>query len=235
MNREQQEEAAALAAVGALEGEDLAAWERLTAGDPAAARLQAEFDDALAAWVADGADATAPEALRGKVMDAVFGQTPVTVESSRSTWGAWAAAAAIAILAVVGSAAITGQTETIVVRDARPDQRDLHIALTGYGDFASATAHVLWDSGQRGWYIQAAGLPALPETHRYRVWAVSADGELYDCGELPLRPGGFARRFVQPGDDLDSMQGFAVTVEPAGTSPTAPSTPAVLISPALRG
>jgi anti-sigma-K factor RskA len=93
----------------------------------------------------------------------------------------------------------------------------------------------LWDSGQRGWYVQADGLPALPSSHRYRVWAVDADGVVHDCGELPLSAGGAARRFVQPGDGIDSMLGFALTVEPAGTSPEAPSTPAVLFSPALQG
>jgi hypothetical protein len=134
------------------------------------------------------------------------------------------------MLALAGTSATTRQKESVVVRDLRPHPGMLHIPLAGYGDYAGVKANVLWDSGQRGWYVQAGGLPALPLTHRYRVWAIDAGGNVHDCGELPLRRGGLARRFVQPGDSLDSMQGFAVTIEPAGRTPAAPSGPAVLIS-----
>ena len=107
--------------------------------------------------------------------------------------------------------------------------------LGGYGDYAAVKATVLWDSGQRGWYVQADGLPALPDTHCYRVWAVDAGGTVHDCGELPLSTGGLARQFVQPGGGIASMQGFAVSIEPAGSSPSAPTSPAVLISAGLKG
>jgi hypothetical protein len=122
-----------------------------------------------------------------------------------------------------------------MVRDMRSDPQDLTVPLEGYGDYAGVKANVLWDSGQRGWYVQAAGLPELPSSHSYRVWAVCADGKLHDCGELPLRHGGLARRFVQPGDAIDSMQGFAVSIERADSLPSAPTSPAVLISAGLKG
>jgi anti-sigma-K factor RskA len=236
MKREQIEELAALDALGALDGEDVAAWERVCAEDPEAARLRDAMAAAAAqlAWV----DApSAPEALRRRVMDAVFGAADpeVTPANRLFGWSAWAAAAGIVLLALAGTAGTTALRESVVVRDVRPEARTLYIPLNGYGDYAAAKGCVLWDSGQRGWYLQADGLPALPSSHRYRVWAIDADGAVHDCGELPLSAGGAARRFVQPGDGIDSMQGFALTVEPAGTSPEAPSTPAVLISPALQG
>ena len=238
MNREQIEELAALDALGALDGEDLAAWERLQAGDKEASRLRDDLAGVAAhlSWLA--AEAKAPEALRQRVMDHVFGGAQTVRAASAGErplgWGAWAAAAAIVLLAVAGTSATTRQKESVVVRDARPNPMALHIPLTGYGDYAGAKANVLWDSGQRGWYVQAEGLPSLPDSHRYRVWAIDSGGEVHDCGELPLRSGGLARRFVQPGDAIDSMQGFAVTVEPAGSRPAAPTSPAVLIS-ALQG
>ncbi len=236
MKREQIEELAALDALGALDGEDVAVWERLCAEDPEAARLRDAMAAAVAPLVrADGPPA--PEALRQRVMDAVFGAAdPGANATDRFTgWSAWAAAAGIVLLAIAGTAGTTALRESVVVRDARPESGALYIPLNGYGDYAAAKGGVLWDSGQRGWYVQADGLPALPSSHRYRVWAVDADGVVHDCGELPLSAGGAARRFVQPGDGIDSMLGFALTVEPAGTSPEAPSTPAVLISPALQG
>jgi anti-sigma-K factor RskA len=236
MKREQIEELAALDALGALDGEDVAVWERLCAEDPEAERLR----DSLAATAmqlvrADGPPA--PEALRQRVMNAVFGagDPAVTPANRLFGWSVWAAAAGIVLLALAGTAGTAALQKSIVVRDVRPEARTLYIPLSGYGDYAAARGGVLWDSGQRGWYLQADGLPALPSSHRYRVWAIDADGAVHDCGELPLSAGGTARRFVQPGDSIDSMLGFALTVEPAGTSPEAPSTPAVLFSPALQG
>ena len=238
MNREQIEELAALDALGALDGEDLAAWERLRAGDKEASRLRDELVDVAARLSLLAADVKAPEALRRQVMDRVFGGAdPVRAASATGRtfgWGAWAAAAAIALLALAGTSATTRQKESVVVRDVRPNPLAPHIAMTGYGDYADAKANVLWDSGQRGWYVQAEGLPSLPDSHRYRVWAIDGNGEVHDCGELPVRSGGLARRFVQPDDAIDSMQGFAVTIEPAGSMPAAPTSPAVLIS-ALQG
>jgi anti-sigma-K factor RskA len=83
--------------------------------------------------------------------------------------------------------------------------------------------------------MQAEGLPALPATHRYRVWAIGEnDSEVFDCGELPAA-NGCARVFLSPDSRVGSMRGFAVSVEPAGSESTAPGTPMVLITPALRG
>lgn len=239
MNREQMEELAALHALGALDGEDAAAWAKLAAEDPEAGRLADEFASTAANLALLAPAATAPDALRRRVMDSVFGADPEKAASTReatpSSRLSWAAAATVALLAVAGAAAVTGQKESVVVRDARPSKSNLNIPLAGYGDFSGVKAGVLWDSGQRGWYVQAGGLPLLPPAYAYRVWAVCAKGDLHDCGELPLEADGSARRFVRPVDEIDSMQGFAVSIEPAGTQPSAPSTPAVLISPALRG
>jgi anti-sigma-K factor RskA len=238
MNRDQIEELACLDALGALDGDDVAAWERVRAEDAGASRLRDELSEVAARLSRADATAEAPAALRQRVMDRVFGGAsgPNTVASTqRFGPTAWAAAAAVALLALAGAAATTRQKESVVVRDARPNPQELNMPLEGYGQYAGVKAGVLWDSGQRGWYVQAAGLPELPATHHYRVWAVCAGGKVHDCGELPLRHGGLARRFVRPGDAIDSMQGFAVSIEPAGGAPAVPTSPAVLISAGLQG
>ena len=237
MTRDQIEELAALDALGALDGEDVAAWERVRSDDGEASRLRDELADVAARLSLLASQIEAPAALRQRVMDRVFGDGigRQTAQASRPFgYAAWAAAAAIVLLALVGASATTRQKENVVVRDMRAEPQNLTVPLEGYGDYAGVRANVLWDSGQRGWYVQAAGLPELPSTHSYRVWAVCADGKLHDCGELPLRHGGLARRFVQPGDAINSMQGFAVSIEPADSLPTVPTSPAVLISAGLK-
>jgi len=243
MNRENLEELAALDALGALDGDDVAAWQTASAENAEISRLRDEFTDIAARLSLLAAEVPAPAALRSRVMDAVFGAETQRANETQSNssndfvfgWPAWAAAAAIVLLALAGAAGTTARKESMVVRDARPDAGTPFVALSGYGDFRAAKASVIWDSGQRGWWMQAEGLPELPATHRYRVWAIDAGGVVHDCGELPLRHGGLARRFVQPGDAIDSMQGFAVTIEPAGGAPAAPTSPAVLISAGLKG
>jgi len=243
MNREHLEELAALDALGALDGDDVAAWEKLGAENSEAARLRDEFTDIAARLSLIASDVPAPAALRARVMDAVFGSESKrasetesnAADDSRSGWAAWAAAAAIVLLSLAGAAGTTARKESVVVRDVRPDAGAPFVALSGYGDFRAAKASVVWDSGQRGWWMQAEGLPALPATHRYRVWAIGEqDNEVLDCGELPSA-NGCARVFLTPDPRVSSMRGFAVSVEPAGSQPSAPGTPMVLITPALRG
>jgi len=240
MNREHIEELAALDALGALDGNDVAAWHKASAADASAQKLRDEFADIAARLSLLAAEVPAPAELRARVMDTVFGSEAKRANETEQNdssfgWVAWAAAAAIALLALVGASETTARKESVVVRDARPDAGAPFVALDGYGEFANAKASVVWDSGQRGWWMQAEGLPSLPATHRYRVWAVGdQDGEIYDCGELPTA-NGCSRVFLAPDPAIGSMRGFAVSVEPAGSKPQSPGTPMVLITPALRG
>lgn len=236
MNREQIEELASLDALGALDGDDVAVWQRVRAEDREASRLHDELTDLAARLSLLSSQIEAPAALRRRVMDRVFGsESAANTKAGLFGFAPWAAAAAIVLLALAGASATTRHKESVVVRDLRANPQDLNVPLEGYGDYAGVRAGVLWDSGQRGWYVQADGLPDLPDAYSYRVWAVDADGAVHDCGELPLREGGLSRRFVQPGNTIDSMQGFAISIEPAGTSPTTPTSPAVLISAGLKG
>lgn len=243
MTREQIEELAALDALDALDGDDLAAWSAIREADASAAKLRDELAEAVTGLALLAPAVEAPEALRARVMGAVFGaepqNSPSTTEAAAERtrgWSAWAAAAAIVALAVVGAAATTRQTESVVVRDERAEAGAPYVALTGYGDFSGSVASVLWDSGQRGWWLQAAGLPPLPPAYTYRVWAVGGDnGQVYDCGALLRHPDGLARRFLQPVGDISSMRGFAISIEPINATGSGPSSPAVLITPALRG
>jgi anti-sigma-K factor RskA len=240
MNREQLEELAALDAMGALDGDDLTAWEAACSANKDAAALRDEFAAAAAQLALLSAPAVAPAGLKRRVMNAVFADdTPAAQEAVRPNvsfgWPAWAAAAAVALLAIAGTASTTARKESVVVRDDRVVPGSPFVELAGYGDFGKSVATVLWDSGQRGWWLQAFGLPKLPSTYRYHVWAVCGNnGALYDCGELPPSRDGQVRTFLQPDQGITSMCGFVVTVEPSSYRGSAPSSPAVLITPGLK-
>ena len=99
MNRDQIEELAALDALGALDGDDVAAWEAAGKENPALLRARDEFADVAARLSLLAAEVPAPAALRSRVMDAVFGaEAKRANETERNEssfgWAAWAAAAA---------------------------------------------------------------------------------------------------------------------------------------------
>lgn len=241
MNVEQLEELAALDAMGALDGEDLKAWEAVCAANKEASALRDELAATAAQLALLSAPATAPAPLKRRVMAAVFADDTSVAEvagrpGASFGWPAWAAAAAVVLLAIAGTASTTARKESVVVRDDRAVPGSPFVELAGYGDFAKSVATVLWDSGQRGWWLQAFGLPELPASHRYHVWAVcGGSGTLYDCGELPRSRDGLVRAFLQPDQGLTSMCGFVVTVEPSSYRGPRPSSPAVLITPGLKG
>ena len=132
MNREQIEELAALDALGALDGEDVSAWQKLAADDAAAARLREELGDVTARLSLLAAPVTAPDGLRTRVMDAVFGDTTTAAQTESGGHGllAWAAAALVALLAVAGATSATAQRESVVVRDARGEAGAPFVALS---------------------------------------------------------------------------------------------------------
>ena len=142
MTRDQMEELAALDALTALDGEDLAAWERARGENPSALRLRDEFSDAAVQLCLLAPATTAPLALRQRIMDRAFGGqsagASVTEAGRPFGYAAWAAAAVVVLLVLVGASATTRQKESVVVRDARPDPQNLQIALEGYGDYAGA-------------------------------------------------------------------------------------------------
>ncbi|MFM8458267.1 MAG: hypothetical protein ACKOB0_04880, partial [Chthoniobacterales bacterium] len=73
MNREHLEELAALDALGALDGDDVSAWQKASSEDAGASRLRDELTDVAARLSLLASEVPAPSSLRARVMDAVFG------------------------------------------------------------------------------------------------------------------------------------------------------------------
>ena len=129
MTHDQIEELASLAALGALDGEDLVFWEETKISDPKAGKLQAELNDVAAQLSFLATETKAPDELRKRVMNTVFasdhdrkpGNTPVNPQSHLG-WAATAAVAAIAILALVGTAGIARKRYGSLALPAAPRQ-----------------------------------------------------------------------------------------------------------------
>lgn len=73
MNQDQIEELAALDALGALDGGDLALWEKESKDNPVVLLLRDEFSAAVAQLALLAPAATAPSILRQRIMEKTFG------------------------------------------------------------------------------------------------------------------------------------------------------------------
>lgn len=98
------------------------------------------------------------------------------------------------------------------------------IDLKGEGTFENATARVLW-SREHGMVFASTNLPSPPAGMAHHVWLL-AGGRMVHAGAVPSAGLGVAI-FPTP-SGIPAPVGAAVTVDPAGTTPAAPSKPPIL-------
>lgn len=86
------------------------------------------------------------------------------------------------------------------------------VRMTSTGNVQGAIAVVYWNPETRNVYLDAAGMPPLPEDKQYQLWAI-ADGDPVDAGVFD--PDG---NHLQIMKDIAEAKVFAVTIEPRGGS-----------------
>lgn len=243
-------ELAPLAALGALDGEDRAAFESELAASPAAQRELAAFEE-IAGRIGLASAPVAPSlALRGRVLAAAA----PTVQASARRWAPLAMAAAL-IAALAGVVALRAERDA-----ARREVADLNVAnqaareemaalrqrlareaavrellanadsrvasLAGLPAAPGARARVVWNAARREAVLLATGLPPAPAGKAYEVWVIAAAAPV-PAGVFQVDAEGKAVFHLPALDDIARVKTFAVTLEPAGGVP-APTGPMVL-------
>jgi len=250
MSHDVSETLAAVYALGALDGEDLAEFERhLGAGCAQCEVALRESREALAA-LALAAPPAVPPLLAP--LGAPAGR------ARRSPWVPWVAAA----VAVIAVAAFTGgfvaaryearlgqmARETVRIREqlqrdvaALSDQLAVYrsavellrdpatqvVSLRGLGPSAAATGRVVWHAVAGG-HLFVANLPRAPEGKAYELWTIG-EGAPQPAGLFQVDAQGRGSRRVEPVAGGTPVKVFAVTLEPEGGVP-APAGPMVLAS-----
>ena len=195
--------------LGTLPLEDRAAAERRIAREPAFAAMVAAWEGHLAGLN----DGFAPVAAPASVMDRVEARLfPVVARPRRTPWGmvlGALAGLAVAILAAVAFLPVATMRPAPVVAELRGDGQALVVAAR-------------WDAGARRLTVrQSAGGPA-GDGKDYQLWLIPA-------GQAPV-PLGLIRDgdLAVPVDALPEGTTLAVSLEPAGGSPTGQPTGPVL-------
>jgi anti-sigma-K factor RskA len=215
---------AAMYAVGALDGADLA-------------RFQAHLATGCARCAALVPDAGAPTPARPS--RAVHAGPHAAPGRVRGGWLRWAA---VSVVAVVAAAGLTGMYVASryearmghMVRDSLAQREGLHdllrdpatrvIDLQGL-QRAPASGRALWNRAKGG-LIVVSSLPPATGGKAYAAWTISG-GTPRPAGLFQVDARGrAAHRVAATGGDVDA---FAVTLEPAAGAP-APTGPMVLSS-----
>ena len=252
MSHEPFETLAAVYAVGALDGDDLAQFEAHLPGCAICQAAVRDAQDTLARAMLSAPPQAAPSGVR----DALVRR--VGRGAGRPSWRTWAIAISAATIA---AAALTGAyvaaryeaklgemaRETVRLKErvarneaALQEQVALYrgavellrdpatrvVDLRGQGPAPSASGRMIWNDAGGG-HLFVAGLPPAPAGKTYALWTIA--------GQTP-RPaglfgvdaaGGGAHRV--PREMAGAAQVFAVTLEPEGGTP-APTGPMVLAS-----
>jgi anti-sigma-K factor RskA len=242
---------AALAAVGALDGEERTRFEaHLAAGCGECEQRLDEFGAAAAALAWALPDAGVPTRLRDRVMARVAAERtradrpPALRPGPRPAPRFWPRVTGLAAAGLVGLVAwgiydtrstLERQQASIsrLERELR-DQRavtalvsgtDTSVApLKGTGAAQRADGWVTWSPSRKRGFIVLHNLPPLPAGRQYQVWVVAGQTSA-PAGVFDVDAIGHAALVVEIG--VDRPERFAITVEPTGGQQT-PSGPVVM-------
>ncbi len=208
-----------LYALGALDGEDLARFRDHVAGcDDCRARLR-EHERAAVELAASLPPIRPSPGLRARVLAAAAGPSRHG-RAIRWVAGLAAAAAAVLLAAVIG-----------LRRDLEKAEEELEFFRTasvafmkpnpGEPDAKSTSGFVL--HRDRDLVLVAHNLPKLPQKKVYELWAFF-DKKPVRAGEFEIGADGVVRGRHTMARALAGVEGFAISLEPAGgvDSPTGP-------------
>jgi len=238
-----------LAALGALDGEDRAAFEAHVR-DCAACQAELRAHEAVAARLGTAAGRVPPSpALRERVMQAAAREARPRRGVGPLAWLSIAAALVLAVAFLVSraqrdearreaqqaagdrvraelDAARARLAEAEAVREllARPETRTA--TLAGLAAAPRARARVVWDPASREAVLLASGLDPAPAGKGYEVWVIGT-GAPVPAGVFQVDATGRAVFRLPVRDETARVKTFAVTVEPWTGTP-APTGPMVL-------
>ena len=213
-------------ALGLLEGEDLRAARQRASTDPRFAAQVARWRGRLSPLIDEVPEVEAPASAWRRIERSLGAPARDNVVLLRRRLNGWRAATA-AITAVAASLVLVVFTRDIPQRTAPPPQP--LVAMIQAGNQVAAVAS--WDRSSRSLLVSEVNMPITPG-HDYQLWLIPARGKPHSLGVMPARP----HMQLALAEPIGTMVGrgatLAVSLEPAGGSPTdQPTGPVVASGP----
>ncbi|NHN56143.1 anti-sigma factor [Calidifontibacter sp. DB0510] len=216
-------------AVDAVDADERRMFEEHLRECESCAHEVAELQQTAAILAAD-AETAPPAGLRESVLREARAVRPnppvVTPLRRRRPIGGWLLAAAAALLLVIGGIAWhpwTSGTPTVSAAQRILSASDAERYAHRDG---STVVTVVRSPQLKQAAVTTTGLKAAPSGMAYTMWLIDASGKPVDAGQLPPGASG-AVTYVLRGDAA-SATAAAVTMEPAGTNPAAPSSKSIM-------
>ena len=231
---EESEALAAELALGVLEGEDLARARSLARTDAGFGREVGRWSGRLSPLLDDVEPAEPPQALWSDIERRIGAAADAgsNVVLLRKRVGRWQgiAAGAMALAASLALVLVSQPPRTVAPAETRaPDPMVAMLA----DDRQAMKLVASWDPGSRRLIIAASDMAAEPG-HSHELWVIPADGTPRSLGTMPSTTRTHMELAEAVSGQLHRGATLAVSVEPAGGSPTGLPTGPVIASGKLE-
>jgi anti-sigma-K factor RskA len=223
---EEQQDQAALYALGLLEPDETAVFEETLGANVELRALVRELREAAGDLALSVPTQTPPESLRRRILSEVALRTqqgaPMAQERSSLPWLPWAMAAALMVLCgllAVDRARL--QHKLAEMRAEDPLMQTVFFTLgPSEGGPAGAKATVAWQPGLQTGVIRITNLPAPEPGKDYQLWAVdAAHKDPISAGVIRVDKNGVAQIRFKPVEVAQQVKAFAVSLEREGGVP----------------
>lgn len=232
---EDQEALAAEHALGLLEGVELQRALELERSSPSFREAVSRWTGRLAPML-DGVAPVAPpsgvlESIERRI-DAIATPTKSNVIQLRRRLNRWRAFAAGSSALAASLALVLVMRQPVEITPITTSQTPPLVAMIE-GDRAAAQLVAMWRQDERKLMVFPARVPPASPSHSHELWLIPADGKPRSIGVMPERT---MRVTVndQLAAQMDVGVTLAVSLEPAGGSPTGAPTGPVLASGKLQ-
>jgi anti-sigma-K factor RskA len=247
MMAEEQQDQAALYALGLLDATEAEEFEARLLADAELRGLTRELTDAAALLALDAPQHAPPLALKTKVLsqiappEAVWRVLPPPApvirpyRGERSTaWLPWAIAAAVLLFCgvlVKEQGKLRNEVAALRTVDPLGQVSVYNLTVAAPNAPPKAVASVAWDAGRQNGLLRVSGLPVPMKGKDYQLWVIAPDEskEPVSAGLVRVDKNGTAQIPFTPESTGLHPKAFAISMERAGGSPRNQG-PIVLVS-----
>jgi anti-sigma-K factor RskA len=224
MISEQQQDQAALYALGLLDADEDAAFQSELRANAELRDLVRELREGAADLALTAPSVLPPASLKERIMGEIATKRVVPTPAGRTSlgWIPWAIAAALAVfcgLLALDRARLERQlAET---RAADPLMQTSFYTLAPAAPApAEAKATVAWQPGRQSGVIRISNLPAPEPGKDYQLWAVDAEHkDPISAGVVRVDKNGVAQIRFKPVEKAEHVKAFAISSEREGGVP----------------
>jgi anti-sigma-K factor RskA len=226
MITEEQQDQAALYALGLLDLDEAAAFESELGASAELRNFVRELREAAGDLALSAPSQSPPASLKRRVMSEIVRKTeesaPISRRQPSFAWMPWAIAAILIVfcgLLALDRARL--QRELAEMRTADPLMQTVFFTLTPSGSApADAKATVAWQPGRQTGVIRITNLPAPESGGDYQLWAVdAAHKDPISAGVIRVDKNGVAQIRFKPVEMAQQVKAFAISLEREGGVP----------------